>query len=275
MEALVGVARSVFSLFAPAADCTAPVAAKPQAEAAPSGLFDLRESFEAERRKLVLANSSATVKKRKLSYEGAEEYNEFAFGRVMPPDMPSKEARPPAVTTDVDETAVWERQEITPRNSRTPDDDVDEEGVISGAGGAAANAARVVSGTRTPPIPVEPILQSELARGIALELDLLAQPLELRSELALQIVEQHVLPKLELHSSLAKQAAAEVEAFENMNVSMGASMDETRGRARFVLEPQPFGAPVSKVPSTKPATLTPAEAKMLARPAAARALAIA
>jgi len=29
------------------------------------------------------------------------------------------------------------------------------------------------------------------------------------------------------------------------------------------------------VPSTKPATLTPAEAKMLARPAAARALAIA
>jgi hypothetical protein len=81
------------------------------------------------------------------------------------------------------------------------------------------------------------------------------------------------LPKLELHSSLARQAAAEVEAFENMNVSMGASMDETRGRAR--IEPQPFGAPVSKVPSTKPATLTPAEAKMLARPAAARALAIA
>jgi hypothetical protein len=66
-----------------------------------------------------------------------------------------------------------------------------------------------------------------------------------------------------------------VEAFENMNVSMGASMDEMRGRACFVLEPQPFGAPVSKVPSTKPATLTPAEAKMLARPAAARALAIA
>jgi hypothetical protein len=230
MKALVGVARSVFSLFAPAGDCTAP-----------SGLFDLRESFEAERRKLVMANSSATVKKRKLSYEGAEEYNEFAFGRMMPPDLPSKEARPPAVSTDVDETAVWERQEITPRNSRTPDDDVDEEGVISSAGGAAANAARVVSGTRTPPIPVEPILQSELARGIALELDLLAQPLELRSELALQIVEQHVLPKLELHSFLAKQAAAEVEAFENMNVSMGASMDETRGRARFVLEPQPFG----------------------------------
>ena len=275
MKALVGVARSVFSLFAPAGDCTAP-----------SGLFDLRESFEAERRKLVKANSSATDKKRKLSYESAEEYNEFAFGRVMPPILPSKEARPPAVSTDVDETAVWERQEITPRNSRTPDDDVDEEGVISGAGGAAANSARVVSGTRTPPIPVEPILQSELARGIALELDLLAQPLELRSELALQIVEHHVLPKLELHSSLAKQAAAEVEAFENMNVSMGASMDETRGRARLVLEPQPLGArlvlepqplgaPVSKVPSTKPATLTPAEAKMLARPAAARALAIA
>ena len=262
MMARVGVARTVFSLFAPAGDCTAP-----------SGLFDLRESFEAERRKLVMANSSATVKKRK--HEGAEEYNEFAFGRVMPPDLPSKEARPPAVTTDVDETAVWERQEITPRNSRTPDDDVDEEGVISGAGGAAATAARVVSGTRTPPIPVEPILQSELARGIALELDLLAQPLELRSELALQIVEQHVLPKLELHSSLAKQAAAEVEAFENMDVRMGASMDETRGRARFVLEPQPLGAPVSKVQLTKPATLTPAEAKMLARPAAARALAIA
>ena len=253
MDVLIGIARSARSLFAPAADCTAPVAAKPQAEAVPSGLFDLRESFEAERRKLVKANSSATDKKR--------EYNEFAFGRVMPPILPSKEARPPAVSTDVDETAVWERQEITPRNSRTPDDDVDEVGVGSG--------------TRTPPIPVEPILQSELARGISLELDLLAQPLELRSELALQMVEQHVLPKLELHSSLAKQAAAEVEAFENMDVRMGASMDETRGRARFVLEPQPLGAPVSKVQLTKPATLTPAEAKMLARPAAARALALA
>lgn len=261
MDVLIGIARSARSLFAPAADCTAPVAANPQAEAVPSGLFDLRESFEAERRKLVKANSSATDKKRKLSYESAEEYNEFAFGRVMPPILPSKEARPPAVSTDVDETAVWERQEITPRNSRTPDDDVDEVGVGSG--------------TRTPPIPVEPILQSELARGISLELDLLAQPLELRSELALQMVEQHVLPKLELHSSLAKQAAAEVEAFENMDVRMGASMDETRGRARFVLEPQPLGAPVSKVQLTKPATLTPAEAKMLARPAAARALALA
>ena len=81
--------------------------------------------------------------------------------------------------------------EVTPRSSANPDDAHDD----------------------TPAEPMAVALQSELARGVALEIELEATPIVLQSDLALRVVTA-ALPSIELTSPLARRAAAIIEGDE-------------------------------------------------------------
>jgi len=82
--------------------------------------------------------------------------------------------------------------EVTPRSSANPDDAHNDE---------------------PPAEPMAVALQSELARGAALEIELEATPIVLQSDLALRVVTA-ALPSIELTSPLARRAAAIIEGDE-------------------------------------------------------------
>ena len=96
------------------------------------------------------------------------------------------------VDIEAERRALERPMEITPRNSQTPDDDY----MIG-------------------PVPPEPQLQSDLAKGIAKELELLEKPLVLHSELALQALESVMkAEEIVLKSPLARRISKEVSAEE-------------------------------------------------------------
>jgi len=200
---LQSVADSLGDLFKPKKAPLEPEILPPDLPA--TSVINVTAAFDAEWRKPFSKHGEGQregTERATTEEEDASSFNDFNFWRVAPPPPTRKQLL-----------------EITPRNSRNPDDE------------------------ETP--PAEPILVSDLARGIEVEIELSERPLKLASP-------------------LAKRAAAAVQAEEEAELAGHSPPQQPRGVPPFA----------KAIPPTQP-TLTAAEAKMLARQAkssAARAL---